>query len=281
MQQDDLNTVEHYACNIDNLTGLWEAMGATAVGPDIGPVLRVSQRWPDRLWFNVQPPHEYADVQRLIDVARAASRRLLVPVWCRDESEQPRQAGRTDVPSLGRELGAAGFTVAFEQTLMASSLAGLRPNASTGVDVELQRVEGDTSGWADVASRSFGYTVPAAVTDHLVGNAGASLIIARQGGQAVGTGLLYAHEQTAGLHMLGVVPEARRKGFAREIMVRLLDEATARGFGLATLQASRMGEGLYRQLGFESQGRLLNFQRPPAAEVTGLENASEANRGPR
>jgi len=262
MQLDNMNTPEHYVSNIQNLTNLWRAMGAKALGPETEPALQASESWPDRLWFGVHAQLERPDALRLIEVARTAARPMLLPVWSRDEPDGSSSPQTAMAWSLARELDAAGFEVSFEQTLMAMSLASWNPSAVAGIEVELQEVEHDTSDWADVASRSFGYTVPTAVTDKLIEDTGVSLMIARKAGQPVGTGLVYAHGETAGLHMVGVLPEARRKGIARKIMLRLLDDARARGFPLATLQASPMGEGLYRELGFEPQGRILNRAAP-------------------
>jgi len=260
MQLHDPTATEQYASNIQNLTDLWKAMGAQATGPDTAPRLHASERWPDRLWFGVDTQLERSDALRLIDVARAAARPLILPVWSRDEPDRSRQPQATEDWSLARELGEAGFTVTFEQTLMALDLARWSSGAVPETEVELQPVERDTGDWADVASRSFGYTVPVAVTEPLIKDSGVRLLVARKDGQPVGTGLIFAQGGIAGLHMVGVVPEARRKGIARKIMLRLLDDARARGFGLATLQASAMGEGLYRGLGFRPQGRILNFQ---------------------
>ncbi len=256
-----MDTRDPYEANIQNLTDLWEAMGAAANEPDSEPVLHVSKSWPDRLWFRVEARPEQADALRLIEGARAAARPLILPVWCRGEADPFLRSTAAGGWSLAHELDAAGFKVTFEQTLMDLSLARWNSSAVAGAEVELQEVGGDTRSWADVASRSFGYTVPAAVTGQLIEHAGVSLIVAREGGQPVGTGLVYAQGEIAGLHMVGVLPEARRKGIARKIMLRLLDDARARGFGRATLQASAMGEGLYRELGFRPQGRILNFQR--------------------
>jgi ribosomal protein S18 acetylase RimI-like enzyme len=260
MQFHNMNASDLYDSNIQNLTDLWRAMGAKAMEPDTGPVLHASPSWPDRLWFGVAAQLERADILRLIDAARDAARPVTLPVWCKDESDLSRQARPTSGLSLARELGANRYKVAFEQTVMALDMAQWNSEPASGTEVELQRVEGKTADWADVASRSFGYTVPAAVTERLVENSGVSLMIARTDDRLVGTGLVYAEGDVAGLHMVGVVPEARRMGVARTIMMRLLDDVRSRGFGIATLQSSDMGEGLYRELGFGSQGRIRNFQ---------------------
>lgn len=262
MQQPEINAAEPYSSNIRNLTDLWKAMGARATAADSAPHLQASLRWPDRLWFDVETQPTHSDALRLIEVARAASRPLVLPAWRPDETRGISCARQ--VPggrSLAQWLREGGFKVAFEQTLMALKLENWIPRAVVRTDVQVHNVERDSDDWAETASRSFGYTVPPEVTDQLVQDPRATLLLARLEGRPVGTGLLYADHENAGLHMLGVPPEARRKGIARTLMLRLLDDARSQACGFATLQASSMGESLYRHLGFSPHGRILNFRQ--------------------
>ena len=50
---------------------------------------------------------------------------------------------------------------------------------------------------------------------------------------------------------VAALPEARGRGLAAACTVRVTNEAFARGAELASLQASAMGESLYRRLGYE------------------------------
>lgn len=49
-----------------------------------------------------------------------------------------------------------------------------------------------------------------------------------------------------------VEPEYRKQGIAREIMLRLMDEAKKRGIGRLDLHATEAGRPVYEKLGFES-----------------------------
>lgn len=258
MRRHEINTAEPYISNIRNLTDLWKAMGARPIPASSGPLLHVSPRWPARLWFDVETQPTPSDARRLIEAARNAARPLTLPAWRYGGTAPPHpQAQDTD---LALTLSEEGFQVAFEQTLMVLPLENWTSSAPAESQLQLHRVERETAAWAKTASRSFGYAVPPEVTDHLAQDPRATLLLARLEGRPVGTGLLYADDGTAGLHMLGVPPEARRKGIARMLMFRLLDEARMRGSAFATLQASSMGEGLYRELGFAPHGRILNFR---------------------
>ena len=77
----------------------------------------------------------------------------------------------------------------------------------------------------------------------------------------VGAGLLLQTDRIAGMHMVGVPPEHRRKGYARQIMFGLLTLARELGCECATLQASTAGEPLYRWLGFKAQGPIRSFRK--------------------
>ncbi|MCP3914559.1 MAG: GNAT family N-acetyltransferase [bacterium] len=50
-----------------------------------------------------------------------------------------------------------------------------------------------------------------------------SRVLAVRAGAPVGTGLTYVTGETAGVHLVGVPPESRRKGIARAIMIGLFD----------------------------------------------------------
>jgi GNAT superfamily N-acetyltransferase len=58
-----------------------------------------------------------------------------------------------------------------------------------------------------------------------------------------------------GIYAVGTVPEWRRRGLARTLMMHVLADAQARGARTASLQSTPMGESLYRALGFRPVGR--------------------------
>jgi GNAT superfamily N-acetyltransferase len=60
---------------------------------------------------------------------------------------------------------------------------------------------------------------------------------------------------TAGIYAMGVMPSARRQGIGRSLLLRALHEARARGCTNSILNATDMGEPLYREVGYVSLGR--------------------------
>ena len=53
-----------------------------------------------------------------------------------------------------------------------------------------------------------------------------------------------------------VVPEARRRGLARELLALAITEAKERGIKVVTLHASKFGKPLYEQTGFEMSNEM-------------------------
>jgi ribosomal protein S18 acetylase RimI-like enzyme len=54
----------------------------------------------------------------------------------------------------------------------------------------------------------------------------------------------------AGIYLVGTLPEARRRGFARELTREAIRDAVARGYDLIVLQSTPEGYPLYKRMGF-------------------------------
>jgi GNAT superfamily N-acetyltransferase len=70
-------------------------------------------------------------------------------------------------------------------------------------------------------------------------------------GRAVAAGMSFVDHASVGLYAISVIPEARRRGFARAITTELLRAAPALP---AILQPSEAAATLYRELGFVDAG---------------------------
>lgn len=76
-----------------------------------------------------------------------------------------------------------------------------------------------------------------------------------QEGLAVCGAWTYLHDDDCGIFAVETVPEWRRRGLARALVEHALSDAWRRGARTATLQSTRMAQGLYESFGFESAGR--------------------------
>ena len=65
----------------------------------------------------------------------------------------------------------------------------------------------------------------------------------------------FLHGTDCGIYAVGTLPDWRRRGLARALMLHVMGDAKRRGARTATLQSTRMGRPLYASLGFEPVGR--------------------------
>jgi GNAT superfamily N-acetyltransferase len=69
-------------------------------------------------------------------------------------------------------------------------------------------------------------------------------------GKPAAVALALHHNEDCGVSFVATVPKARRKGLASEVMRQALQHAAKKGCTTTTLQATDVGERLYRALGY-------------------------------
>lgn len=240
--------------NINNLTSLWRLAGDRSGIHTQKDGFEFSwipgAEWPNRLWFN----SESSSAKEAIQVARTHG--LGISTW----------DGITTPTIL---LGEADFELKTELNGMFLELNQLDQPKDT---LEIIRVKNslEASVWASLFQQAFGYRIDSYTV--LKTCVEVSYFIATHKGQQVGTAVLYHHIPTvAGIHSMGIVPEMRRKGYARELLLTILKMAQVQGAKFATLQASAMGKGLYLSTGFQEQFQFKTFTKK-------TQNNNEPNR---
>jgi hypothetical protein len=143
-----------------------------------------------------------------------------------------------------------------------------------GVDgVVLEEVD-DEGGIADcvaVNAEAYAtYGMPAEVLPELFDNAAAllndpaaHLLVARRDGVAVATAMTFESDGVASVQWVGTVPSARGSGLGALVTTHVTNAAFERGATSCTLQASPMGEPIYRALGYEAIYRYSEYVRWP------------------
>ncbi len=81
------------------------------------------------------------------------------------------------------------------------------------------------------------------------------LYLGRIDGEAIGTSMMFLSSGVAGLYQVEVSPEHRRKGIGTALTLAPMEDARQMEYGIAVLQASKMGEPVYRKIGFKSYFR--------------------------
>jgi ribosomal protein S18 acetylase RimI-like enzyme len=85
------------------------------------------------------------------------------------------------------------------------------------------------------------------------------LYVGRVDGEAVATSQLTVGGGGVGLYNISTLPAWRRRGFGTVLTCHPLAEARADGHRLAILQASDDGAGVYRRVGFETFGEIVEY----------------------
>jgi GNAT superfamily N-acetyltransferase len=87
------------------------------------------------------------------------------------------------------------------------------------------------------------------------------LYAARQNGEAVACVGSVHDEVDCGIYLVATRPDARGRGFARDLVTVALNEARDAGCESASLQSTAMGKPIYSGLGFTDFGQLQMWER--------------------
>lgn len=78
-------------------------------------------------------------------------------------------------------------------------------------------------------------------------------------GEAVAAASLLFYAGVAGIYSVTTLPQARRRGIARAMVTRAIQEARSAGYRIVVLSPTEMGEGIYRRLGFREYTRIQHY----------------------
>jgi len=78
-------------------------------------------------------------------------------------------------------------------------------------------------------------------------------------GKAVATSQLFLFAGVAGINGVATLPEVRRQGIGTALTLAALRDARSMGYRIGCLQATPMGLGVYRRLGFQECCRMNHF----------------------
>ncbi len=149
-----------------------------------------------------------------------------------------------------------------QQKNMAVDLKLILNKTIINPDIIQVKTEKEAAYFADTASESFGYKVDSQVVYSMVQNSETfRLFIFIENNMSSGCGLVFFDSNNnAGLHMIGTLPEYRGKGIGKSIAEKLLTEAKEQDADYCVLHASRMGESIYKKLGFNPYGELETYK---------------------
>jgi GNAT superfamily N-acetyltransferase len=162
--------------------------------------------------------------------------------------------------SLGDHLTQHGFTLGASSPGMWIDLDLMKEHATPppGLEIHLVEKREMVRAWAEVAWDGTGFAEAGRQRfldmETFLGidsEACRLRYLAFLNGKPVATSLLFLHAGVAGIQAVSTLPEARRQGIGRAMTLAPVWQARELGYHIATLQASPMGNPIYRRLGFE------------------------------
>ncbi|WP_203898621.1 GNAT family N-acetyltransferase [Virgisporangium aliadipatigenens] len=229
-----------------NLRAYWLGWGGE-IGTDL-PVYRSGLRHP-LLNGVLRVQHQSAEAA----LAEAGRRLAGVPyVWW---------VGPDSRPGLADELVALGANRMSRLPLMAVDLARVpAEEPPPGLTIRQVTSRADLIDYADVCAEAFaipddqiGGFVEAEAADRSAYSYNVRFV-GRVAGRAVATSALSISHGVAGIYWVATRAEHRGRGIGRAVTTAALLAGRERGLRIGTLQASGLGEPVYRRIGFQTVG---------------------------
>lgn len=217
----------------------------------IGWILAKKADWPECIFKvdfeNLDVENEIKNVKQLIKEGIAPNGWTVGPL--------------TKPKNLGSTLERNGFTNVYQQAGMALDLKNLEKKNSGQEDLIVKKVNNEESliQWCEVVSSAFSIKVDFDLLNFLYFQEEVQFYIGKFKGKIISTLMLYLSSGVAGLHAVSTLPEYRGKGFGFSISRIALIDAFHKGYNVGVLQASALGERVYKKLGFQKYCDIISY----------------------
>ena len=132
-----------------------------------------------------------------------------------------------------------------------------QPALASGVVVRQVSDAADAQAFVEISAAAYEtIQLPAAVTRKLLGNPNAGCVpqtrvqVLFEREQPMAAAMLVFSHGIAGVYWVGTLPAARGRGYAEAVTRAISNQAFAEGARAVILQASTMGEPVYRRIGY-------------------------------
>jgi ribosomal protein S18 acetylase RimI-like enzyme len=227
-------------------------------GPRVSWVNCAPSRWPVAIFgANFDPDGAGEQIQSV----KAAIRSGTAPnFWATGPSSRPE--------NLGTLLIREGFQKAWDTAGMGMKLSDLEDGFEAPPGCVIETVADDPAlrDWARVVTLGLLGCAESEVADFhalmkpVLRSGEVRLFLARHHGAPAASATLYLSGGIAGIYHVATLPEFRRRGFGLSITLAPLAEARKAGARAAILQATALGEPVYRRLGFRTYCTLARYR---------------------
>ncbi len=207
--------------------------------------------WPDCIFRanfeNLDVKKQIIEVKKLIQEGKAPNGWTVGPL--------------TRPKNLGKTLEKCGFSNVYHQAGMSVELKNIKDRKIEKKDLKIKEVDNEESlkQWSEVVSQGFGIKVDFDLLKFLFLQEEVHFYLGKFEGKSVSTLMLCLSSGVAGLHAVSTLPEYRSKGFGLTISRTALIDAFQMGYRVGVLQASSLGERIYRKLGFKKYCDIISY----------------------
>ncbi|HEY4846026.1 MAG TPA: GNAT family N-acetyltransferase [Candidatus Dormibacteraeota bacterium] len=175
----------------------------------------------------------------------------------------------TVAPALEAEARRLGLTQAERIPAMVMAADELRDRGTAGLEIVKVRERADLE--RALALMAAGFDAPPALFQPIYQPAitdmpSASIYLASVDGEPVSTAVSWQGDGGVGIFNVATPPALRGRGYGAAVTARAAEDGFAAHAELAWLQASVMGEPVYRRMGFRQVDTHLLLTRPPSGE---------------
>ena len=214
-------------------------------------ILATNADWPDCIYRanfeNLNIKSEIKTVRNLIRTGKAPNGWTVGPL--------------TKPKNLSMKLENYGFSKVYHQAGMAVELKDLKKKKFIENELIIQRVKDEESliQWANVVSEVFNLKLDLAYLNFMLLQKETIFYLGYFQDKPISTLLLYLSSGVAGLHAVSTLSEYRKRGFGFAISRFALIDAFKIGYYIGVLQASSLGETVYKKLGFQKYCDIFSY----------------------
>lgn len=192
--------------------------------------------------------NEISNIKRLIQKGKAPNGWTVGPL--------------TKPDNLGTILEKNGFLNVYQQAGMAVDLKNLKKQILDENDLVVEIVDNEESlnHWITIVSSVFGIKIDSELIEFLVLESEAKFYIGKFEGKVVSALMLYLSSGVSGLHAVSTLQDYRNRGFGLTISKIALIDALKMEYKVGVLQASSLGERIYRKLGFKKYCDIISYE---------------------
>lgn len=242
--------------NLTNLQQLWQLYGAKEIVHNEGTRFFGTEHWPYRHWFQSTETPIVSIPDKYIGLLNSRFDNAILSTWHTLKASE-HFIGTT------KKLLDAGWQHSFSQTGMYLPIDNKRTTVASTITLKEVSNHTDINIWCNIGSQAFNYSIESHVIKSLLDKKNITLYLMTISGKAIGAAMLLHSENCSGVHQVGVLPNHQGKGYAKAIMLALIEECRILGVQHLVLQASKVGLPLYKKLGFIEQFTVNNFVNEP------------------